>query len=134
MAKGKKTEIGKGCLSLIHRVYIHGEPMNKISSIIGVDPCVLKKLMTSSGFITRDRPNFWKDGGAVCGMCKVFKDCDHYTVTTRDGRIQRASGHCIDCNKIRRKKYFYECAKGEHGDEKKRKMFKAYNYNGWLLY
>ena len=108
MMKGRKTEIGKGCLSLIHRIYIHGEPMNKISSIIGVDPCVLKKLMASSGFTVRNRPNFWKDGGAVCGMCKEFKSCDHYTITNRNGGIYRASGFCISCNKSRRKNYLYE--------------------------
>ena len=122
MGKGRKIEIGKGCALFAHKIYItNGCSLNKTRDVFNISAAVLKASMSSFGLDVKDRPNFWKDGGAVCGMCKVFKSCDHYTITNRDGRIQRASGYCIDCNKIRRKKYFYECAKGDHGDEKKKK-------------
>jgi len=146
MGKGKKIEIGKGCAAFVHNIYqMNDYSLKKTKDFFGISPGFLKKSMSEFGFYVKSRPNFWEDGGAICGMCKEFKTCDHYSIMQRNGGIYRASGFCIECNKKRRinyisskigkdkmnkasKQYYRDVMDGKYGEEKRNKMvLRQYN-------
>ena len=146
MGKSRKIEIGKGCANFVHNIYQMNDcSLKETKDIFGISPEVLKKRMTEFGLKVKDRPNFWKDGGAICGMCKEFKICDDYTIVNRNGGIYRASGFCMQCNKKRRidyisskvgkdkmneasKQYYRDVMDGKYGEEKRKKMvLRQYN-------